>query len=189
MMMGDDDDEDEEEEASSPLSSSSFQVLLASLRNDNSGITIASAKYVILAEPSLDRAIEQQAISRVCRLGSNHATVFALKFYCNDTIDEQLLRRDELKRRQQQAQQKKQTHEHSNGALLRSVRSEQVSMPLMLELLGLTDKPAAAAAAAAVSAGDGNDNGANNDNNDNAAAAADAADDDDMMMMTKTKSV
>lgn len=40
-------------------------VMLMSLRTDNSGLTLVNATHVFLAEPSLSKAVEEQAVNRV----------------------------------------------------------------------------------------------------------------------------
>uniref|UniRef100_A0A7S0DC83 Uncharacterized protein n=1 Tax=Amorphochlora amoebiformis TaxID=1561963 RepID=A0A7S0DC83_9EUKA len=48
------------------------RVMLLSLRSDSSGLTLVAATHVFLLEPSLNFAVEQQAINRVHRIGQNH---------------------------------------------------------------------------------------------------------------------
>lgn len=53
---------------------SRVRALLMSLRHDASGLTLHAAQYVVLVEPSLNPAIEDQAISRVHRRGQTRST-------------------------------------------------------------------------------------------------------------------
>jgi hypothetical protein len=51
------------------------RVLLLSLQTQAAGLTLVRASHVILLEPALDPAIEQQAVARVHRIGQTRETV------------------------------------------------------------------------------------------------------------------
>ncbi len=61
-----------------------------SLRSDNSGLTLTVATHVFLAEPSLSRAVEAQAIARVHRIGQTRSS-FVHKFVIPGTIEETIV--------------------------------------------------------------------------------------------------
>ena len=69
----------------------SVKVLLLSLRTDSSGLTLIQATHVFLLEPSLNEAIELQAIDRVHRVGQTKPT-FIHRYYVKSTVEEYLLR-------------------------------------------------------------------------------------------------
>lgn len=64
-------------------------VLLLSLQNDNSGLTLVSATNVFLMEPSLNPNVEAQAINRINRIGQKRET-FVYKFIMNKSIEERI---------------------------------------------------------------------------------------------------
>lgn len=69
---------------------------LLSLRNDNSGLTLVSATVVFLMEPSLNPAVEAQAVNRVHRIGQareTHVYKFLMRASVEQAID-QMARRD-----------------------------------------------------------------------------------------------
>jgi SNF2 family DNA or RNA helicase len=55
------------------------------------GLNITEANHVILVQPVLDRALEDQAIARALRLGQER-TVWVHRFVAHDTIEEHVLR-------------------------------------------------------------------------------------------------
>jgi len=68
-------------------------VLLINLRSlDCSGLTLTNATNVFLLEPSLDSAVEDQAISRVHRLGQDKRT-YVYRYFVGKSIEEKLLKR------------------------------------------------------------------------------------------------
>lgn len=69
---------------------SQVQVFLLSLMAGNSGINLTQANYVFLVEPWWNKAVQQQAIDRVHRIGQN-AHVFAYNMICKDTIEEKII--------------------------------------------------------------------------------------------------
>lgn len=76
---------------------SDIQVFLLSLMAGNSGINLTQANYVFLVEPWWNKAVQQQAIDRVHRIGQNQH-VFAYNMICKDTIEEKII---ELQNRKQ----------------------------------------------------------------------------------------
>ena len=69
---------------------SDIQVFLLSLMAGNSGINLTAANYVYLVEPWWNKAVQQQAIDRVHRIGQSQK-VFAYNMICKDTIEEKIL--------------------------------------------------------------------------------------------------
>lgn len=69
---------------------SEVQVFLLSLMAGNSGINLTRANYVFLVEPWWNKAVQQQAIDRVHRIGQNQH-VFAYNMICKDTIEEKII--------------------------------------------------------------------------------------------------
>ena len=69
----------------------SVKVLLLSLRRGAQGLTLTRANHVMLLEPALEPAIEQQAISRVHRVGQKRP-VRILRFIVEESIEEEVLR-------------------------------------------------------------------------------------------------
>eukprot|EP01083_Nonionella_stella_P187566 689472_1 len=67
------------------------KVLLLSLRTDSSGLTLIQATHVFLLEPSLNEAIELQAIDRVHRVGQTKPT-FVHRYFMKGTVEENILR-------------------------------------------------------------------------------------------------
>ncbi|CEP00965.1 hypothetical protein PBRA_008277 [Plasmodiophora brassicae] len=112
---------------------SRVRALLMSLRHDASGLTLHAAQYVVLVEPSLNPAIEDQAISRVHRRGQTRST-FVYRFLVDRSIEEKIIEiqrhRRELMRRQQ---------DEGDGAPdsvpARVAMREHVSMPELLRCL------------------------------------------------------
>jgi SNF2 family DNA or RNA helicase len=75
---------------------SNIQVFLLSLMAGNSGINLTNANYVFLLEPWWNKAIQQQAIDRVHRIGQNQK-VFAYNMICKNTIEEKIMALQEKK--------------------------------------------------------------------------------------------
>ena len=69
---------------------SDVQVFLLSLMAGNSGINLTRANYVFLVEPWWNKAVQQQAIDRVHRIGQDQH-VFAYNMICKDTIEEKII--------------------------------------------------------------------------------------------------
>jgi SNF2 family DNA or RNA helicase len=68
----------------------SARVFLLSLMAGNSGINLTRANYVFLVEPWWNKAVQQQAIDRVHRIGQDRH-VFAYTMICKDTIEEKII--------------------------------------------------------------------------------------------------
>ena len=68
---------------------SGVRVLLMNMRSDASGLTLINANQVILLEPSLDPAVEDQAINRVHRRGQTNA-VQVWKMVVQGSIEERV---------------------------------------------------------------------------------------------------
>ena len=73
-------------------------VLLLNYRVGGLGLNLHAANYVFLFDRWWNPAIEDQAIKRCHRLGQKQ-TVFAMRLYCKDTIEERILRKLAEKRR------------------------------------------------------------------------------------------
>jgi E3 ubiquitin-protein ligase SHPRH len=58
--------------------------------SQSSGLTLVAATHVLLVEPSLNPASEQQAIHRVHRIGQTRPTTVH-RFYIADTVEEGIL--------------------------------------------------------------------------------------------------
>lgn len=69
---------------------SDVQVFLLSLMAGNSGINLTRANYVFLVEPWWNKAVQQQAIDRVHRIGQDQH-VFAYNMICKNTIEEKII--------------------------------------------------------------------------------------------------
>jgi len=115
------------------------QVLLMSLRTDNSGLTLNAATHVFLCEPSLSQAIEEQAINRIYRIGQTRPTHVYL-FGISNSIEARI--------RKQQERTAERDFE-SRGVLMRG--RENLKVGELLDLIGLSESTAAEAKAAAVS--------------------------------------
>jgi len=74
-------------------------VFLLNARSQSSGLNLTMARYLILAEPFINPAIEMQAISRIHRIGQTHET-FIFLFSIVGTVEEGVL---ELSRRKRLA--------------------------------------------------------------------------------------
>jgi len=70
---------------------SSVKVLLLSMRTDSSGLTLIQSTHVFLLEPSLNEAMELQAIDRVHRVGQTKKT-FVHRYFVKGTVEENILR-------------------------------------------------------------------------------------------------
>ena len=67
-----------------------MKVLLLSTQAGGAGLTLVQANHVYLLEPSLDPALEQQAMARVHRIGQTRA-VRCTRFIVRGTVDEAVL--------------------------------------------------------------------------------------------------
>ena len=72
------------------LEKSDVKVLLLSTQAGGAGLTLVQANHVYLLEPSLDPALEQQAMARVHRIGQTRA-VRCTRFIVRGTVDEAVL--------------------------------------------------------------------------------------------------
>jgi E3 ubiquitin-protein ligase SHPRH len=68
----------------------SCNVLLLPLKRAGAGLNLTEATHVLLVEPSLNPALEAQAVSRVHRIGQNQPT-FVHRFIMNSTIEDKVL--------------------------------------------------------------------------------------------------
>jgi hypothetical protein len=99
----------------------SANALLMSLKKDNSGLTLTCATHVLLTEPSLDPAIEAQAISRLHRLGQEK-NVYCHKYIMKNSIESRITAINQRK--------------SSQGGVSRQVR-EEINLDELLNLLEL----------------------------------------------------
>merc|ERR1712087_947369 len=107
----------------------SVRVLLLSLRTDSSGLTLIQSTHVFLLEPSLNEAIEAQAIDRVHRVGQTKRT-FVHRYFVKGTVEENILRRRYLKLRRQKAAK----HEKNAGLDKGSQNKEELSVKELVAL-------------------------------------------------------
>lgn len=75
-------------------------VFLLSLKAGGVGLTLTEADYVFLMDPWWNPAVENQAIDRVHRIGQNKP-VFAYRLICRNTIEEQILSLQQIKKHYQ----------------------------------------------------------------------------------------
>ncbi|XP_062519341.1 E3 ubiquitin-protein ligase SHPRH-like isoform X2 [Corticium candelabrum] len=68
---------------------SDIRVCLMPLHSGSNGLNIIEASYVLLVEPSLNPAIEQQAVGRVYRIGQTKST-HVYRFYVNLTVESRI---------------------------------------------------------------------------------------------------
>jgi SNF2 family DNA or RNA helicase len=68
----------------------SCNVLLLPLKRAGAGLNLTEATHVLLVEPSLNPALEAQAVSRVHRIGQTQPT-FVHRFIMNGTIEDKVL--------------------------------------------------------------------------------------------------
>jgi SNF2 family DNA or RNA helicase len=66
-------------------------VLLLPLQMGSNGLNITEATHVILCEPSLNPSAEQQAVSRIHRMGQTRPTTVH-RFYVNNTVEDKMYR-------------------------------------------------------------------------------------------------
>ena len=64
-------------------------VLLSQIQTGGYGLNIQSASVVVICEPQLNPSIENQAISRVYRMGQTR-NVLVYRLLCQNTIDEKI---------------------------------------------------------------------------------------------------
>ncbi|KAI3654412.1 hypothetical protein MP228_001131 [Amoeboaphelidium protococcarum] len=69
----------------------SCNVLMLNSKSQSSGLTLTCATHVFIVEPSLNLAMEQQALARVHRLGQKNVT-HAHYYVLSDSIEEEILR-------------------------------------------------------------------------------------------------
>lgn len=69
----------------------SYRVMLISLKVGGCGLNLVSANHVILAEPSWNPSIENQAIDRLFRIGQLKDT-FVYKFITKNSIEEKIMK-------------------------------------------------------------------------------------------------
>jgi non-specific serine/threonine protein kinase len=75
----------------------SHPIFLISLKAGGSGLNLTAADYVLLADPWWNPQVEQQAIARSYRIGQDKP-VFAQKFIVKDSIEERILKLQEVKK-------------------------------------------------------------------------------------------
>ena len=74
----------------------SVRVFLMTLKTGGVGLNLTSADYVFIYDPWWNRAAETQAIDRTHRIGQ-HNTVFTYKLVARNTIEEKILKLQEMK--------------------------------------------------------------------------------------------
>lgn len=79
------------------MNDSSTRIILISLRAGGVGLNLTTASVVIMTDPWWNPAIEDQAIDRVHRIGQTRA-VRVYRLLCKDTVEEKLLKLQEIKR-------------------------------------------------------------------------------------------
>ncbi len=72
------------------------KVFIISLKAGGVGITLTAASYVYVVDPWWNKAVENQAIDRLYRIGQKK-TVFAYKMVCKNSIEERILQLQERK--------------------------------------------------------------------------------------------
>ena len=72
--------------------------LLLNFKVGGLGLNLQAANYVFLFDRWWNPAVEDQAVKRVHRIGQTHK-VFIRKFYCNNTIEERILKKLAEKKR------------------------------------------------------------------------------------------
>ncbi len=72
------------------------KVFLISLKAGAVGITLTEAEYVFIVDPWWNKAIENQAIDRIHRIGQTKH-IFAYKMICKNTIEERIVQLQERK--------------------------------------------------------------------------------------------
>lgn len=72
------------------------KVFLISLKAGGVGLNLTAADYVYIVDPWWNPAAEQQAIDRTHRIGQKRK-VFAYKMICKDSIEEKILKLQEIK--------------------------------------------------------------------------------------------
>ncbi len=75
----------------------SIRVFLISLKAGGTGLNLTSADYVIHYDPWWNPAVESQATGRAHRIGQLRK-VFSYKLICKDTVEEKILKLQEMKR-------------------------------------------------------------------------------------------
>ncbi|KAL4857890.1 E3 ubiquitin-protein ligase [Chlorella vulgaris] len=77
--------------AAAPAKSAHPQVLLLLMQQGSNGLNLTEAQHVVLVEPSLNPAVEAQAVGRVDRIGQTRAT-HVHRFVVQHTIEENVHR-------------------------------------------------------------------------------------------------
>ncbi len=72
-------------------------IFLISLKAGGTGINLSSADYVIHYDPWWNPAVENQATDRTHRIGQTRQ-VFSYKFICENTVEEKILKLQDMKR-------------------------------------------------------------------------------------------
>ena len=78
-------------------SSPDIPIFLISLKAGGTGINLTSADYVIHYDPWWNPAVESQATDRTHRIGQTRQ-VFSYKLICQNTVEEKILKLQEMKR-------------------------------------------------------------------------------------------
>jgi E3 ubiquitin-protein ligase SHPRH len=115
--------------------SPNLTVFLLSLRNDNSGLTLVSATAVFLMEPSLNRAVEAQAISRIHRIGQTRET-HVYKFLMRNSVEQHI---DTMTATTDERDDEQRGRPTEDGDQLLQQSHEAMSVPQLLKVLGLAD--------------------------------------------------
>ena len=82
---------------SSPTPFHATQSLAQHLEAGGTGINLTSADYVIHYDPWWNPAVESQATDRTHRIGQTRQ-VFSYKLICQNTVEEKILKLQEMKR-------------------------------------------------------------------------------------------
>ena len=75
----------------------SIRIFLISLKAGGTGLNLTSADYVIHYDPWWNPAVESQATDRAHRIGQSRQ-VFSYKLICQNTVEEKILKLQEMKR-------------------------------------------------------------------------------------------
>ena len=62
-------------------------IFLLSLRSGSVGVTLTAANHLILLEPCLNKAVEEQATNRIFRIGQTRET-HVWRLYAKDTVEQ-----------------------------------------------------------------------------------------------------
>ena len=80
-----------------PIPISSTGTIGISLKAGGTGLNLTSADYVIHYDPWWNPAVESQATDRAHRIGQSRQ-VFSYKLICQNTVEEKILKLQEMKR-------------------------------------------------------------------------------------------